>query len=274
MAGKGTLLVGYDVENEAQCADFLTRMTSVHEEFEAPCTVFALGCCLVSQPQAFEEAASNRLVDIAQHTWSHILLKTIVVQEDGKTELVKGASVDQIEDEIVRTNDALASICGVTCVGLTGPWCYYRGLMDRLDLLQILRTNGIRYLRTYGRNERDFQPVSIDLQPFWYDLQGFPDMLECMVHGWHDVYLRARVGWDNIDAFVDYMKVDLNYASENDLVFSWSSHDWSALREDPTLWVVRGVLRHARDLGMEIVSYKDYWSRRDKERLNQARAAA
>ena len=72
-----------------------------------------------------------------------------------------------------KTSALLAEHLGVQCIGLTGPWCYYRGLRDRPDILQVLWEEGIRFTRTDGRNERDWHPVSLDLQPYWYDA-GLP----------------------------------------------------------------------------------------------------
>ena len=56
------------------------------------------------------------------------------------------------------------------CIGLTGPWCYYRGLRDRLDILQVLWEEGLRFTRADGRNEHDRHPVAIDVQPYLENL--------------------------------------------------------------------------------------------------------
>ncbi len=272
MATRGTLLVGYDVEKTTECAAFLERMADIHEEMNAPCTVFALGTCLLAEPDAFEAAAENPLIDMAQHTWSHIPLKTVVIEDGQSVEVIRGGSLEQIRDEVSRASQAIESICGVPCCGITGPWAYYRGLADRPDVLEVLYDGGIRYVRSYGRNEKDFQPVSTSIQPFWYAPQGFPDVLECMVHGWNDVYLRSRVGWSNLQGFLDQMKSDLDHAAERGLVFSWGSHDWSCLREDPSLSLIRGILSHARDIGMQVLNYRQFWTRMDALR-NRAGAS-
>lgn len=271
MGNTGTLLIGYDVEKTSECAAFLTKAREVHREYNAPFTVFALGACIAAEPAAFTQSAADPLVDIAQHTWSHVLLKTVVIDDGEKVEMVRGAPLEQIEDEVRRTAQIIEQVCDVTCAGLTGPWAYYRGLMDRPDILDILHDLGIRYLRTYGRDANDFQPVSLDIQPFWYNTQGFPDMLECMIHGWQDVYLRSRLGWEHTEAFAQAVAADMDAASSRGLVLSWGSHDWSSLRADPDLTIIRRLLSHARAIGMEIVSYRDYWERR---RLEQQSAPA
>src|SRR5215212_5052451 len=59
---------------------------------------------------------------------------------------------------------------GRPCIGLTGPWCYYRGLRDRLDILQVLWEEGLRFTRADGRNEHDRHPVAIDVHPYLENL--------------------------------------------------------------------------------------------------------
>lgn len=270
MPKKGSLLIGYDVEDQTQCKQFLNTLSRVHNDLQTPCTVFALGTCVEALPDVFAQLADNPLVDIGQHTWSHVLLKTVVVEEEGKTEVIASASPSVIEEETLRAAAIIENVCGQPCTGLSGPWGYYRGLMDRPDLLTVLQRCGIRYLRSYGRNERDWQPVSCDLQPFWYSAQGYPDILEVFLHGWQDVYLRSRLGWDDVDRFVDYLFQDLNYASQNNLAFSWGCSDWSALRKDPELEIIRRVIGHARELGMEILSCGNYYTRQEAARLKAA----
>lgn len=263
MASSGTLLVGYDVEKTTQCAEFLSKMQRIHSEFETPCTVFALGSCVASVPDVFAKIAANPLIDMGQHTYSHILLKTVSI-DDGKTiEVVNAASLEDIRTEITRASDAIESICGTVCVGLSGPWGYYRGLSDRPDVLEVLKETGLRYLRTFARNEVDYQPVSLNAQPFWYEPQGYPDVLECMAHGWQDVYLRSRIGWSNVSGYLEQMKGDLDFAADHNLVYSWCCNDWSALREDPDLWIIRGVLKHAKESGMQVLSYRQFWAQQE-----------
>lgn len=270
MAQSGVLVAGYDVEKAGDCSLFLSRLLAVHEEYQAPCTIFALGSALATAPSAFEEAADHPLVDIGQHTWSHIALKSVVIEAPGHEEFVHGASTEQVEDEVFRTSEAIERVCGQTCYGLSAPWGYYRGLKDRPDLLDVLRASGIRYIRSYGRNHQDWQPVDPSIQPFWYSQQGYPDVLECMMHGWQDYYLRSRCGWENTSEYLEILTHDLTEAAQAGRAYSWSAHDWSSLRGDPGLSIIRGVLSHARAVGMQIMSYGGFWQRVEAERLQKA----
>jgi len=62
-----------------------------------------------------------------------------------------GGYIEEIREEIGKTQTVLADLFGIECRGLTGPWNYYRDLVDRPDILQVLDDAGIRWIRTYGR---------------------------------------------------------------------------------------------------------------------------
>jgi hypothetical protein len=145
----------------------------------------------------------------------------------------------------------------VPCIGLTGPWCYYRGLRDRPDILQVLWKEGIRFTRTDGRNERDWHPVSIDLQPYWYDALGFPDVLEIPIHGWHDCVIRDEVlGWDDVDGYVESVRPYLDRAAAEDSIFSLCQHDWSSIRADPQMRATEALIHYAQERGLRFMSYR------------------
>jgi hypothetical protein len=150
---------------------------------------------------------------------------------------------------------------------LTGPWCYFRGLRDRPDILQMLWDEGIRFTRTDGRNERDWHPVALDLQPYWYDALGFPDVLEIPIHGWHDCVIRAEVlGWKDLDGYVESVRPYIERAGAEDEVFSLCQHDWSSIREDPEMRATEALIRFAQERGLRFLSYKGYYEERNARR--------
>jgi len=167
--------------------------------------------------------------------------------------------LSQIEDEVGRTSDLIRRYFGRECTGITGPYAYYRGLADRPDILEILHGLGIRFTRTYGRDHHDFQPVSFDIQPFRYAPQGFPDMLEFPIHGWQDVYWREMNGWGNLRGYREYLEECLSRTAEQGLTWSYGSHDWSSIREDPDMTVMRSLLRSADLIGVPTISYLEYY---------------
>lgn len=271
----GTMLIGYDVEWQGTPAEgevtrrFLKRARRLHNELEIPATLFVVGRTLEEWISDFQEIETDPLFDIQQHTYSHQLLKTVYIEDGESVRVVRGVGLDEIRQEVRKTSRLLRDHLGVECIGLTGPWCYYRGLRDRPDILEVLREEGIRFMRTDGRNEHDWYPVPIDLQPYWYEPLGFSDMLEIPIHGWHDNVLRQQVlGWVNLAEYVESVKPYIEHAAREDRVFSYLQHDWSSIREDPEMRATEDLLRHAQSQGLRFMSYYDYYKEREDLRIS------
>ena len=258
-----TLLIGYDVESIGRpetVREFLRKAEDVH--CEHPCTLFLVGKVIEENVRELERLAGNPMFDFQQHTYSHLLLKTVCIEHDGEIEVRRGGSLAEIEDEVGRTSELLKEHFGVECIGITGPWAYYRGLSDRPDILGILHRLGIRFTRTWGREEHDYQPVSFELAPFWYEPQGFGDVLEIPLHGWQDVYWRDINGWDNVDGYAAYLRECLIYTASRDQVWSHATHDWSSIRDDPDMTIIRRLLTAADEHRIPVKSYKQYYLER------------
>jgi peptidoglycan/xylan/chitin deacetylase (PgdA/CDA1 family) len=264
----GIMLVGYDVEepDPATTQHFLTQACRLHDDLGFPATLFVVGRTLQHSVPAFREIAQDPLFNLQQHTYSHKLLKTVCIDDGKSVRIVRGETLETIRDEVRRTNTLLAELLGITCTGITGPWCYYRGLRDRPDILEVLWEEGIRFTRTDGRNAQDWHPVALDLQPYWYEAQGFPKMLEVPIHGWHDCVLRdAVLGWDDLDGYVADVRGYLDRAAADDRVYSLCSHDWSSIRADPDLSATRRILEAGLALGLKPMTYAAYYEQRVRE---------
>jgi peptidoglycan/xylan/chitin deacetylase (PgdA/CDA1 family) len=257
-------LIGYDVE----CADdsdvterFIDCAVRLHRRLEVPCTFFIMGKTLElnSEKMRWATAEAGDLLDVQQHTYEHVQLKTICQENDDGVTVFPCGSLERIEEEVSKTNSLLEELLGVECVGITGPMGYYRGLADELDVLALLYDHGIRFTRTYARDHNDWQPVPLDRQPFWYAPQGFPDVLECMIHGWQDCILRAILGWSDHEAYLSQVREDLAEAAAQDLVFSHCQHDWSSIKEDPDMSITEQILLAARELGFRFVHYRGFY---------------
>lgn len=257
-----TLLLGYDVEhNKPEVTQaFLRQAERVHESYGAPCTLFVTGRTLEGNVHALREiAARSDLFDIQSHTYSHVLLKTVCQNVDGEITIFRGSSIDVLCGEISKSVELTRELLGIEVKGLCGPYCYYRGLSDRPDVLEILHESGIRFTRTWGRNENDWQPTELSLQPFWYEPQGFGDILELPVHGWQDCIWRSHYGWADTRGFMDYQCELVDEAADRDIVLNLCAHDWSAIWDDPEMTIVQGILERARDRGMRVMSFKSYY---------------
>lgn len=260
---RGVFLIGYDVESGEPdvTARFLERVRVVHEVAGVPATLFVVGRTALRHGPALRELAAHPLFDVQQHTFSHVLLKTVCQENEEGVRVFPGGSLQEAADDVRRGQQALREACGVTCTGLTGPYNYYRGLSDRPDLLRACRDEGIRFLRCDGRDAHDWQPVPLDRQPYWYGPQGFPDLLECCLHGWQDCILRERLGWERTREYVAAVEGWIREAARRGLVYSYCQHDWSSLRADPTLAATAEILTAAKS-ALRCLSYRDFYAER------------
>ncbi|MGQ9525180.1 MAG: polysaccharide deacetylase family protein [Armatimonadota bacterium] len=258
------LLVGYDVEAYGRpevTRSFLREAVQLHRELDAPCTMFLVGRVVEENAPYILPLVGDPLFDLQQHTYSHKLLKTVCMEHNkGRITIWHGASPAEVEEDVARAREVMVKLLGVDPIGLCGPYNYYRGLSDRPDLLEILHRNGIRFTRTYGRNEKDYQPTPFSAQPFWYAPQGFPDILEIPLQGYQDLYLREAYGWENTDAYIQRVLRQLEAVAERNLVWSYCQHDHSN-RGDPHMSIVRALLTRAKQLGVELMTHKEFYDR-------------
>jgi len=269
------LLIGYDVEIPERSnltLKFLKIAPKIHEEYGVPCTFFILGRTLLYHLREFKQVKEkyDEIVDFQQHTFSHKLFKTIVI-EYRNFKLIKGASVGELEAEVRITSKILKTLLDVDCMGLTTPWCYYRGLLDRPELLEMLWRNGIRFVRSWGRNEKDSLPVSLDLQPFWYDelVEGYPPILECTIQGWHDNALKERL--KSREEYLEYVKKNIDYIAEKGYVWSYCQHDHSSFWKDPEMKIVEEMIEYALNKNVKIMSYKQFYLKKLQEKASQGK---
>jgi peptidoglycan/xylan/chitin deacetylase (PgdA/CDA1 family) len=254
-----TLLIGYDVEYavpDGTTAAFLERVVEVHERWNAPLTLFVLGETLEQNVHALQAAAASPLVAVGQHTYSHTLLRPLRIDTGHTVTELPAGTPERIDAELRRTSDLVRDRLGLECPGLTAPYTYFRGLRGHPELLEVLHRNGIRFVRSDGRDERGYQPAP-RIEPYWYAEDGYPDLLEMPTHGWHDCVVREDVlGWDDLDGYVDLVTAGLDEAVADGGTFSICAHDWSSVRGDPDLTHVDRILAAARERGMDIATYE------------------
>jgi peptidoglycan/xylan/chitin deacetylase (PgdA/CDA1 family) len=263
----GTLCIGYDVEagNAKTTSLFIDAMKKVHEARGVPCTLFLKGQTLEKSAKQIKRLVGNPLFDLQQHTYSHLVFKRIVCFT-GKSREVYGKDepIDAIKKDVEKANHVCQKKLGITPSGMTTPFAFYMGLTDRPDILKVLHDAGIRFIRSWGRNEEGYCPVPLDVQPFFYDKQGFPDILECPVNGWQDCIWRQERGysarWDT------QFNSDLDQVVSHKGYIALCQHDWSSIQEDPEMKMTAAIIDHARDSGARIISYKTLYDEMLKER--------
>jgi peptidoglycan/xylan/chitin deacetylase (PgdA/CDA1 family) len=256
-----TLFIGYDTESQdpAITRPFLEAARRVHEDLAVPATFFVVGRTLRQSPDAFAALCGHPLFDLQQHTETHVLLKTVYQENSSGVAVYRAGTLEQVRADIAAAQRTFEDLLGFRPIGLTGPYNYYRGLCDRPDLVQIVSDEGIRILRTWGRNEHDWQPTPA-FAPFPLTALGFPEVWEYGIHGWQDCILRRELGWANLDGYFDRLRQDLDRALETDGYFSYCQHDWSSTREDPTMTLTRRILAYARDNGMRVITYAAHYA--------------
>ena len=269
----GTLLIGYDVEFGSDdlpselgppdaTARFLEATARVHAETTTSATMFVTGQTLEQNATAFQEMAGERVFDFQQHTYSHRTLKASWGIPEGRhvpTWCVAGMSLTEIREEVSKTNRLLEEILDVTCIGLTAPTGCHMGLYDRPDILAVLHDEGMRLLRTWGRDNRGafyLAPGACQakIQPFWYEAPGFGDMLEFPIHG-NDYNVRKEMGWEDADGYLAWTRQQIDDVAARDVVWSYAIHDHSAIRDDPEMALVQNMIEYALDKGVTVRTY-------------------
>ena len=113
-----------------------------------------------------------------------------------------------------------------------------------------------------GRNEENANPTPW-VQPFIYDEEGYPDILELPFQFWLDVVWFDTHGYDTGPALLDALRGAVDHVAKEDLVYGACFHDWVAIASDEAKvgWL-RSFLRYAVEQGVEVTTYTDYWHRR------------
>jgi hypothetical protein len=269
----GRIVFGVDVETASEDATGFARYgAALFRELGIPVTWFLTGKTLQRYPDAFREVEAAGGIELQAHTYDHILLKTVLMKvPKGKTIhgstgwfFFRGGSLDEIDADLARCQDVFERVLGRRATGLTGPWGYYRGLGDRPDLLELVDRHGFRMLRTFARNEHDAQPVPLEWQPFFYTVQGFPHILELLVHDYQDdFYWEAFEDRREGESYADRLKSVARRVAGEDLTWSLCSHDHAcATREgfDKKGRWFKEIAEYALHLGSRFLSATEFYS--------------
>jgi peptidoglycan/xylan/chitin deacetylase (PgdA/CDA1 family) len=268
----GTILFGVDVESASDAsAGFAQYAEELFRELNTPVTWYLTGKTLELYPDVFRRLKGHPLIELQAHTYSHTLLKTVLTQlSEGrpigpatKWEMTRGGSVEEIDRDLGKCQDVFEKVLGRRAAGLTGPWAYYRGLGDRPDLLEIADRHGFKILRTFGRDERDSQPVPLEWQPFFYEVQGFPHILEILIHDYQDDYMwRSFARPEAGESYLDHLKQVADGVAQRDLTWSLCSHDHGCQSretfEKRGSWF-RGIIQYAKGLDIRFLTASQFY---------------
>jgi hypothetical protein len=152
-----------------------------------------------------------------------------------------------------KTTALLRSEFGAEWIGLARPWCYRCELRDGPDILQVLWEEGIRFTRTDERNEPDWHPVAIVLQPYWCGAPGFSKMLDTPIHDWHDCVIRGEfLGWADLNGYMASVRPYFDRAAAEDA--------------EPQVHTTEAILWYAQDVGLRWMSYREFYGASEDRR--------
>ena len=273
----GTILLGIDVEtaNESS-ATYAQRGPEMLSAEGIRATWYVTGKTMDRYPDLFRQADRSGPVDLQSHTYDHILLKTVLTEiPAGRTVcdtpgpgffMKRGGTNEEIDADLARCQKVFRDVLGRPARGLCGPWNYYRGLGDRPDLLEIVHRHGFRILRMGGRNEKDALPVPMEWQPYFYDVQGFPDVLELLVNDYQDDYQYVEFnGLVDASTYPGHLREIADRVAKKDLVWGLCTHDHNCATPEAfqakTSWLP-GLIRYAKSVGIRFLTATEYYEQR------------
>ncbi|MFW9879001.1 MAG: polysaccharide deacetylase family protein, partial [Candidatus Thorarchaeota archaeon] len=206
-----------NIEDRRFALNGLDIILRIHKKHNVSGTVFVLGRLLQLCHKEIIELLSLNPMDIQQHTYSHILFKQDKYREKFP------AKPSKIKQEIKITNKLIKKYLGVDVIGLSAPIGFHNGLRDEKEILQIIKNEGIKFLKSDIRGPNNDLPgpflVNGKLkQPYFYE----NGILELTGHGWHDCVIKGLIPHEIPNNIVDNPVEELKYYI-NDLKFAIKS---------------------------------------------------
>lgn len=270
----GTILLGVDVETAMEDALGYTKYgAELFYELDCPVTWFLTGKTLEKYPKEFQRIEKDKFIELQAHTYDHILLKTVLIKVPkgrmvhGKKDwfINPGSSLDEIDKDLTKCQKVFQDVLGRKAIGLTTPWGYYRGLADRPDILQIVDNHGFKFLRSFARDENDGNPVPFEWQPFFYEVQGYPHILEFMIHGYQDDFYWDFFGDHDADkTYTDCLKRFANKVAKENIIWSMASHDHACATkegfEKKGAWL-REFIKYSKGIGIKFLRASEFYEK-------------
>jgi hypothetical protein len=230
-----------------------------------PATFFVTG--LVLEHAGAEIAGllkGNPAFDVQSHSYSHQM----------GMDATDSASLAEFRDELARTERLLSDTFGVRPIGFCAPGNFYRGLRGKPRPLAVLWERGYRFVGSDGQDARGLPYPAPFTQPYWYDEEGFSDLLELPITGWHCNMLfnsgHQNDGWTSAPGFPDGSILErlpetvgdgfqarakeFLYAIERGLIYAPAMHPWSIYRFDPQLEHLDRLIQLAEDNEVRIMN--------------------
>jgi peptidoglycan/xylan/chitin deacetylase (PgdA/CDA1 family) len=252
-------------------------VAGVHRRRNVPATFFIVGRCLEEHGRELRGILDDELFDLQSHTYSHALLRDSLVHGPGVSE-------DDVRREILEGVRLVRAVLGRACEALRSPCGFSGGFRGREGVLRVCREMHLGYLSSDARGSGDSLPAPLK-RPYTYAEEGYPDIWELPVHGWHDNVLK---GFAPGVAFMTYPPGEQWYlppkppetpeedaehhllwvekAGQGGLPFvSLAFHPWSLIRFDPQARELDIILDRLAEKGIAVVTATEAWRKLKRE---------
>ena len=263
----------YDLEHPELCLKAAPILAELHQKYNIPATFFMLGTVLEKKgPELKRIFGDSPLFDIQSHTYAHKVLRPSRMHGPA-------VDLDTLRSEIELGKRLVEDVFERPCIGIRSPYGYSNGFRGDAERLAVIVETGIEYLSSDLRGPADSIPAGL-VQAYWYDLEGYPQLLELPGHGWHDNVLKQHpdrthhwlalpwptpLRWgipsrptQTPEEEFAVQKVWLNKAIEFKLdYFSPVYHPHSVYRSDPSCRVIELLMRHVREREIPTTTYSE-----------------
>ena len=247
------------------------KISSTLKRRNAPATFYIVGRVLEREGEAIAAMLDAPLFDIQSHTYTHMHIK------DDNPDVLR-----QFDSELQKTAGLIERYFAHRPIGFCAPGGFYRGLRGHPKQLKILWDNGYMFVSTDGSGPPEQWMPAPFVQPYWYTEEGFPELLEVPVTGWHCNMLfntgHQNDNWKPAPGFPDGTVLEhlpstveeglqarsreFQYAIDNGLIYQPAMHPWSVFRFDPEMEHLEGLVDMAEENGVPIVNsrmvYEEY----------------
>lgn len=267
-------IFAYDLEHADLCLKAAPVLVRWHERYEVPATFFLLGRVLEQRGKELRAILGDSpLFDLQSHTYSHRMLRDNRMHGPG-------VPLEEVRREVALGKQWVEETFQRPCIG-TRPGCgFFRGMQGEPERLAIFVECGMKYISADLRGPADSIPSGLQ-QAYWYDEEGFPQLLELPGHGWHDNVLKApqefhlRLSWPLAMAWgipnrpvrtpeeeFTVQRVWIARAATLGLDFvSLVYHPWSIYRLSEDCRIVELLMRYVKELGLPTTTYTALYQR-------------
>lgn len=266
-----TFLAAYDLESLEVGLTAAEAVAAVHRRHDKPATFFVVGRLLEQDGPRYRDILDDPLFDIQTHTYSHRMLKTSGPHGPA-------VSLEEMEEEVSRGKQLVEDTFERECLGLRPGCGFHGGFGGMPERLEILWRNGIRFVSSDARALYDSIPNGLT-QAYWYEADGYPDLLEIPAHGWHDNVLKGysqnitlfpplypfaipAEAPTTVDECFAHERLWLDQAIAEGLeFFSPCQHPWSLYRFDPEIGTVDRMLAYLEEMEIPVATYADFYGK-------------